>query len=223
MYSTKSKEFQIARTKVTRKRQLNHAKETLEKKKKDRLLVARTAYRVIKNDRDRRWAGGLIGENPSNPPLPFFPLVSIGRNASGRATPTAEHDYVLTCIPAIARSHARHPLRNTPPRYRESWIRIVAIDRGCARPPCNRLVPATLIQVALGKIYRAFLLVPCPPDASSNGDTRSRLFPLDFNSQTDGRKFNKISIFIEICRSYDRDPSVQFFRSIIIEAKQRIQ
>lgn len=52
MYSTKSKEFQIARTKVTRKRQLNHAKETLEKKKKKKdrlLLVARTAYRAARN------------------------------------------------------------------------------------------------------------------------------------------------------------------------------
>lgn len=76
---------------------------------------------IKKRDRDRR-ADGLIGGISNPPSLLFFPLVSIGRNASGRATPTAEHDYVLTCIPAIARSHARYPLRNTPLSAEISWI-----------------------------------------------------------------------------------------------------
>ena len=79
-------------------------------------------------------------------PFLFFFLVSIGRNASGRATPTAEHDYVLTCIPAIA----RYPLRNTVPLFsphpsgdivnREYVLsRLIALRRP---PPFAPLVPA---------------------------------------------------------------------------------
>lgn len=123
--SNKNKKFQIANnscqnySKETLKKEnsfyrySNSYSETLRHSSTDEAIRELRRCVIKKRDRDRR-ADGLIGEISNPPSLLFFPLVSIGRNASGRATPTAEHDYVLTCIPAIARSHARYPLRNTP-------------------------------------------------------------------------------------------------------------
>ena len=128
-------------------------------------------------------------------PFVFFFLVSIGRNASGRVTPTIEHDYVLTCIPAIAHSHARYPLRDTVARdivNREYVLsRLIALRPSAVCAACSGDANTSGSRE---KIYRAFLLVRCSADGSSKGDTRRRMLHLNFNSERKATEIEESAI-----------------------------